>query len=128
MGTPNMLWFAGDKAMFEIIIPKPEVRNGHPLAVGLLSYQHGLKADVKAEVRSTSPEGLGLDIRFGHAIVFKGKKALSYSKRAKTTTYSIYPLKSRMSHISENGKNIVGRDYIHQIPYMVVAGDLLHAE
>lgn len=75
MGTPKMLWFASEKMMFKIKIPKPEVGNGHPLAVGLLSSQHGLKADVKAEVRSTSPEGLGLDICFGHAIVFKGKKA-----------------------------------------------------
>ena len=75
MGTPNMLWFASEKAMTKTIIPKLEVGNGHPLAVGLLSIQHGLKADVKAEVRSTSPEGLGLDIRFGHAIVFKGKRA-----------------------------------------------------
>jgi hypothetical protein len=43
--------------------------NGHPLAIGLLSTQHGLKAEVKAEVRSTSPEGLGLEFRFGHATV-----------------------------------------------------------
>jgi hypothetical protein len=43
--------------------------NGHPLAIGLISPQHGLKAEVKAEVRSTSPEGLGLEFRFGHATV-----------------------------------------------------------
>jgi len=61
--------------MVKTIIPELEVGNGHPLAVGLLSSQHSLKADVKVEVRSTSPEGLGLDIRFGHATVFKGKKA-----------------------------------------------------
>lgn len=71
MGTPKMLWFASKKAMVKTIIPKPEVGNGHSLAVGLLSNQHGLKAGVKAEVRSTSAEGLGLDIRFGHPIVFK---------------------------------------------------------
>ncbi len=75
MGTPSMLWFASKKAMVKTIIPKPEVGNGHPLAVGLFLSQHGLKAGVKAEVRSISPEGLGLDIRFGHAIVFKGKRA-----------------------------------------------------
>ena len=74
VGTPSMLWFASRKPMDKTIIPKPEVGNGHPLAVGLFSRQHGLKAGVKAEVRSTSPEGLGLDIRFGYAIVFKGKR------------------------------------------------------
>jgi hypothetical protein len=44
--------------------------NGHPLAIGLSSTQHGLKAEVKAEVRSTLPEGLGLELCFGHATVF----------------------------------------------------------
>ena len=74
MGTPNMLWFASEKAMVKNIILKPEVGNGHPLAVGLLSSQHGLKAGVKAEIRNTSHEGLGLGIRFVHATVFKGKR------------------------------------------------------
>ena len=83
MGTPKMLWFGSDKAMVEIKIPKPEVEIGHPLAVGLLSGQHGLKVDVKTEVRSTSPEGLGLDIRFGHAIVFKSKRQIHAPKEQK---------------------------------------------
>jgi hypothetical protein len=43
--------------------------NGHPLAIGLISPQHGLKAEVKAEVRSSSPEGLGLEFRIGHSTV-----------------------------------------------------------
>ena len=89
MGTPNMLWFASDKAMVEIIIPKPEVGNGHPLAVGLPLGQHGLKVDVKTEVRSTSPEGLGLDIRFGHAIVFKNKRQIHVPKGQKPQ-YTVY--------------------------------------
>jgi len=50
--------------------------SGHPLAIGLLSTQHGLKAEVKAEVRSTSPEGLGLELRFGHAIVIIAERLL----------------------------------------------------
>ena len=75
MGTPYILCFAVAQMMNKYRIPEPEVGIGHSLAIGLLSWQHGLKADVKAEVRSTSPEGLGLDIRFGHAIVFKGKRA-----------------------------------------------------
>ena len=47
------------------------VWNGHPLAIGLIPTQHGLKAEVKAEERSDSPEGLGLELCFGHAIVIK---------------------------------------------------------
>ncbi|RZB33834.1 MAG: hypothetical protein SRB2_03670 [Desulfobacteraceae bacterium Eth-SRB2] len=77
MGTPCMLCFTIARVMNKPGILQPEAGIGHPLAIGLLSWQPGLKADVKAEVRSTSPEGLGLDIRFGHPIVFKGNMAYS---------------------------------------------------
>ena len=70
VGTPKILWLASRKSMAKTIIPELEVGNGHPLAVGLHLRQHGLKVCVKAEARSDSPEGLGLDTRFGHAIVF----------------------------------------------------------
>ncbi len=70
VGTPKILWLASRKPMAKTIIPELEVGNGHPLAVGLHLRQHGLKVCVKAEARSDSPEGLGLDTRFGHAIVF----------------------------------------------------------
>ncbi len=58
------------KADGQTIIPELEVGNGYPLAAGLHIKQHGLKVCVKAEARSDSPEGLGLDTHFGHAIVF----------------------------------------------------------
>jgi hypothetical protein len=88
-----MLYFASEKAMVENIIPKPEVGSGHPLAFGLPSCQHGLKAGVKAEVRSTSPEGLGLDSRFGHATVFKGKRAKIITQKGKNHNILYRPIK-----------------------------------
>jgi len=41
MGTPNMLWFASEKVMAKIIIPKPDTVNCRRLIVWLLSSQHG---------------------------------------------------------------------------------------
>ncbi len=69
-GYPQDLVVGDSKADGQTIIPELEVGNGYPLAVGLHLRQHGLKVCVKAEARSDSPEGLGLDTRFGHAIVF----------------------------------------------------------
>lgn len=61
------------------VIPEPGLEIGNPVAIGLILRKHGLKTEVKAEVRSTSPEGLGLDVRFGHAIVLIGNMAVSLS-------------------------------------------------
>ena len=52
-------------------ILEPEAGGGHPLAVGLLSTQHGQGGDVKTAI---APDGLGLDIASAHASVF-GKGA-----------------------------------------------------
>ena len=68
MGTPNMLCLSTRKNNH----PQARGWNGHPLAIGLIATQHGLKAEVKAEERSDSPEGLGLELCFGHAIVITG--------------------------------------------------------
>jgi len=69
MGTPDMLWLRTGKNVH----PRAKGWNGrHPLAIGLISTQHGLKAEVKAEERSDSPKGLGLELCLGHAIVITG--------------------------------------------------------
>jgi hypothetical protein len=67
--------------------------NGHPLAIGLLSTQHGLKAEVKAEVRSTSPEGLGLEFRFGHATVIMAEWPIRIFQKPENHNILYVPIK-----------------------------------
>jgi hypothetical protein len=67
--------------------------NGHPLAIGLLSAEHGLKAEVKAEVRSTSPEGLGLEFRFGHATVIMAEWPIRIFQKPQNHNILYVPIK-----------------------------------
>lgn len=89
-----MLWSTSVKVILESKIHEPEVRNGHPFAVGLIFHNHGLEVAVKAEVRSTSAEGLGLHRHFGHAIVFTHNMPKLNYRKHQNTTYCIYSLKS----------------------------------
>jgi len=70
-------------------ILEPEAGGGHPLAVGLLSTQHGQGGDVKTAI---APEGLGLDITSAHASVF-GKEAAEAG--ASASVFSAFHTKQR---------------------------------
>jgi len=64
-------------------ILEPEVGAGHPLAVGLISHQHGRRDRVKA---APAPEGLGLDTVSGHATPSRPTARTGSMVNSKTTS------------------------------------------